>query len=239
MLSPNERPGVDAEWPVPFPFQRPWPRATQAGRYAMRKPLTISIFLVFGLCGLGVALWPASCPIEMKLLSMEPATLIDDAGSELYLVTLSVSNTCGVPIRLSKKMTKGQARIADRWIETEGITLPARLGLWRSSEIEILVPKDTEACRLNLCFRYEHETLKYALGIGMSEAPTLRALRCQQIVYWVSPWLFNQIWRRNASPGGFKLSRPRTAVTPAIILLRGAPGADNAFVGRITRQCTG
>ena len=28
----NKRPGVDAVWRVPFAFQRPWPRATQAER---------------------------------------------------------------------------------------------------------------------------------------------------------------------------------------------------------------
>jgi len=31
---PNERPGVDAGWPVLFAFSRAWPRATQAERYA-------------------------------------------------------------------------------------------------------------------------------------------------------------------------------------------------------------
>lgn len=32
---PNERPGVDAGWRVLFAFLRPWPRATQAERYAL------------------------------------------------------------------------------------------------------------------------------------------------------------------------------------------------------------
>ena len=30
---PNERPGVDAGWRVPFAFQGPWPRATQGERW--------------------------------------------------------------------------------------------------------------------------------------------------------------------------------------------------------------
>ncbi len=33
-VAANERPGVDAGWLVLFAFQRPWPRATQAGCYA-------------------------------------------------------------------------------------------------------------------------------------------------------------------------------------------------------------
>jgi len=33
-MRPNYRPRVDAGWPVLFTFQRAWPRATQAGRYA-------------------------------------------------------------------------------------------------------------------------------------------------------------------------------------------------------------
>ena len=31
---PNQRPGADAGWRVLFAFQRPWPRAAQAGRSA-------------------------------------------------------------------------------------------------------------------------------------------------------------------------------------------------------------
>lgn len=31
-IKANQRPGVDAGWRVPFAFQRPRPRATQAGR---------------------------------------------------------------------------------------------------------------------------------------------------------------------------------------------------------------
>jgi hypothetical protein len=33
-LATNERPRVDAGWRVVFAFQGPWPRATQAARYA-------------------------------------------------------------------------------------------------------------------------------------------------------------------------------------------------------------
>ena len=29
----NERPGVEAGWPVLFPYLRSWPRATQAERW--------------------------------------------------------------------------------------------------------------------------------------------------------------------------------------------------------------
>jgi hypothetical protein len=34
---PNQRPGVDAGWPVLFAFQRAWPRATQAERWAAHR----------------------------------------------------------------------------------------------------------------------------------------------------------------------------------------------------------
>jgi hypothetical protein len=33
--APNNRPGVDAGWPRPLAYLHSWPRATQAGRYAV------------------------------------------------------------------------------------------------------------------------------------------------------------------------------------------------------------
>jgi hypothetical protein len=40
----NERPGVDAGWRVLFAFQRPRPRATQAGRSTCRRELSCGDF---------------------------------------------------------------------------------------------------------------------------------------------------------------------------------------------------
>jgi hypothetical protein len=181
-----------------------------------RRLLLAAIIIACILAGLANSFLPHSCPIDLKLLSVEPAGVLNDSGIDLCWVTLSVSNRCGLPLVFVKGTAKGQVKLANRWIDADNVSFPYRLRPTIPEKATVLLPQNSEACRLDLTFSYEHETLKYALGIGLMEPPSLAAARCQSIVRAISPPLFNYIWRTSASPRTHWLSRRFRSITPQV-----------------------
>jgi len=175
------------------------------------KRLTLLILSVCIVGVLAITFLPKACPVELKLVS------IDDVGTDLWWVTLSVTNRSTVPLRF-KPSTKGQRRIANQWVDADDVFLPSSLGVFRPAVVTFLLPKGTEACRLHLDFCYERQSLKEMLGIGMVQAPTTGAYRIQRFVKRLSPSLFTNIWGTRTSPPTRRLSRQRTIVTPEVIL---------------------
>jgi hypothetical protein len=198
----------------------------------LRRRLPVSVLLACILGGVAVVFWPHRCPVQLKLVSVDRDGMVDDTGADLWLVGLSVSNRYNLPLAFFKSGTKGQARVANAWVDAACVQLPDGVGPGRpAGRVFLLVPRGASACRLRVNFAYAHESLRHALGIGLMEPPSRGALRCQQVVRWASPWLFGRIWRANASPTFFTPSWHRTVITPEL-LLEPSPGrATNAFDG--------
>jgi hypothetical protein len=70
--------------------------------------LAISILLACIFLCLAAILWPIWCPIEMKLAGFEPAGILN--GTDVWLVTLTVSNRCGQWLSFSEQGTAGALR---------------------------------------------------------------------------------------------------------------------------------
>lgn len=157
-----------------------------------------------------------SCPVEMKILSLEPAGMIDSVGRELSFVTLSISN-CSASAMLFSDNTVVQARLAAQWVDTEAVLTLGGLGPRRLGEFHVLIPQDSEAFRLRLTFRYAKRTIPQVLGVGQMEAPNLAALRLQQAVHLASPSLHATIWPTNAPKPVSQFSRPQTILTAEVI----------------------
>ena len=186
----------------------------------MRRGLAIFIALTCVLAGVAYVLWPSPCPIKINLVSIEPLEMVNDNGADLCWVTLEASNCCTVPLAFFEKETLAQAKVGTKWVDAQQALLPAGIGVRSPGEFRLLLPSTADACRLRLCFSYQHETLKYALGIGMMYAPTRRALKIQQTVKKVSPPLFNHIWRSNSPPDRFYAHSRRHMVTTPELSLR-------------------
>jgi hypothetical protein len=98
-------------------------------------------------------------PPVLTLVRVEPAGIIDDSGAEMWLMTLSVSNSDNRPPRPENRLYVGEGdgpievKIGSRWIGLHG-TL-GRLGdceLAPAQKCErlLLTPGGTESCRISL-----------------------------------------------------------------------------------------
>jgi hypothetical protein len=139
------------------------PAARGAILFVMRpRRLIFVTAAVAGVAGLlAVLVWPSRCPITVKLVNVEPAGVIDDAGLEMSLVTLAVSSCAeAVPsanhtLYLGNRRANVEAKVANRWVEVQDSFYLDRLAPGEESEVTLLLPAGTEICRLHL---------KYALA---------------------------------------------------------------------------
>ena len=94
-------------------------------------------------------------PPVVSLVGMEPAGIFDDAGVEMWLVTLSLSNsyppTSGYQNYLYvKNNARGiEARVGNRLIAVKGM-LDCGLGPGQRVERMLLMPERVDACRIFL-----------------------------------------------------------------------------------------
>src|SRR5258708_19009436 len=93
-------------------------------------------------------------PPVLSILSIEPANVIDDAGVEMRLVNLSISNSeawPNAPIYVKDTGVPVKERLADHWIQAEA-SLACTLRPFQAHRILLVVPATTDACRV--CFKY-------------------------------------------------------------------------------------
>jgi hypothetical protein len=104
MKTSNYRPGVDAGWRVLFAFKRPWPRATQAGRYpkpssirhaqnimknnlAYLLSITTSTFLLAGCCtGRHTTQWEYKIAPADNYRAEAPETFLNALGKDGWIL---------------------------------------------------------------------------------------------------------------------------------------------------------
>jgi hypothetical protein len=129
MKTPIYRPAADAGWRVPFAFQRPWPRAAQAGRPAslrrMRLSITSGVLLIatIGACAAGdIKLFVESYPVANAV-----CVITNSTEHEVYVLPICISEEFYA--------TPNCSDCATNWIARR----PAPLGEWR--DLIPLAPK--------------------------------------------------------------------------------------------------
>jgi hypothetical protein len=113
-------------------------------------------FIVAGL--MAVLLWrsgPECGPPVLNLVSMEPAEISDDAGEQMWLLTLSISNSDTRPPLPQnwlyfdeQKGRQTEVRVKNRWSTVEGRVGSGGLAPGKKHEVDILVPAGTDCCRV-------------------------------------------------------------------------------------------
>jgi hypothetical protein len=159
----------------------------------MRKRWSIAVVAV-GVAGLiTLACWPTPCPIELKLVSVEPADIIDDAGQMLCLLTLSVHNPNSH--RLMFLPMTFEQRIANHWIEAPNRWTLGGVYTGGTAEEIFLIAPNADACRFRLKWAYD---IPYPFGIGNCWArfnpPSPTSARVQAVIKSLSSRLYDSLW---------------------------------------------
>ncbi len=94
----------------------------------------------------------------IKLLKVQPAGVFDDAGAELLLVSLSVSNSAvspNEPIYVNDSGVSLEANVANHWIPLDGrVGLRALWPAQNGHGLEVVVPANATACRIHFKWAY-------------------------------------------------------------------------------------
>jgi hypothetical protein len=127
------------------------------------RKLIVFIVPVAGGVALGAhLLWDSRCPFGCRFVTAEPSGIIDDAGAEFSLVTLSLGNSRSAGLQAASGPARVQARIGNRWVAVEnyyglgnknGYLYPGA-----GKELILAIPPGAEACRLS--FSYGVEPIK-------------------------------------------------------------------------------
>src|SRR5262245_39563322 len=128
---------------------------------------------------LGLFIWTARLdPPALSLISIDHAGIMDDAGAEMRLLTLCVSNSDTRPpnpksvVYIDEDDGKpAQARVENRWIEVGRAV--GRCGLFpgRTHELLLLVPADADCCRVPFRYTGSAMTAKAQLAWLVSRSP--------------------------------------------------------------------
>jgi hypothetical protein len=169
------------------------------------KRLAIGIAAV-GLVGFALAIgWPSRRPIELKLVGMSPSGMMDDDGSEPWLVTLSVSNCSAGVLTVSKEWLNVEAKVANRWVQATNRASVGDLARHETREVLILVPFGADSCRLGIEYLPEPLHLRLigvAGDLGVWQHSWCRALARRVFpVRWLEPLRSDYVgrsphWRR-------------------------------------------
>jgi hypothetical protein len=100
-------------------------------------------------------------PLSIRVVSINPSGILDDAGRECSTVTLGTTNRSGRALYFDRHCAEVAAKVDGRWIELPSGTCPSRIGPQQPGELELLVPASTDACRLKL--RYVREPIQFTL----------------------------------------------------------------------------
>lgn len=88
--------------------------------------------------------------------------MLDEADAEFLLVTLRMANRSTASVYFANDKKKGEARIANQWVEAEDLWDGSHsLAPHKNTELALVAPAGTEACRLNL--NYQSEELQWRL----------------------------------------------------------------------------
>jgi hypothetical protein len=121
----------------------------------MRKGRVIPAAVVAAAAGglLAGLLWPARCPIEVRVAGVYQSGILDDVDAELLTVSLSVSNRDRVDVMFeAAKGFETKSAMGD-WIPVKYAFTVSRISPGQQTSVLLLAPPATAACRLRL--RYQ------------------------------------------------------------------------------------
>jgi hypothetical protein len=159
--------------------------------------LTVAAAGLLGL--LATAALRSRCPVDLKLVSIEPSGMVDDDGTESWLVTLSMSNCSAGVLIVAQESGNAQAKVAGRWVEAEYFSSIGDLAQHATKEVLLFVPSGTDACRLGI--KYLPEPLHLRMmwipaRLGLWRYSWYRALACRVFpVGWLEPLRSDYIGR--------------------------------------------
>ena len=81
---------------------------------------------------------------------MTPSGMMDDDGSESWLVTLSISNGSAGRLTVAREWLNVEAKVANHWVEAATLESLGDLPRRGTREVLILVPFRADACRLDI-----------------------------------------------------------------------------------------
>jgi hypothetical protein len=145
-----------------------------------------------GLLGLlASAALRSRCPVDLKLVSIEPGGMVDDDGTELWLVTLSISNRSASTLTVANESASAQAKVTSRWVEAEYLSSIGDLGRHATKQVLLLVPFSTDACRLGIKYLPEPlhlRLMRMSAKLGLWRYSWYRALARRVFpVGWLEP----------------------------------------------------
>jgi hypothetical protein len=180
----------------------------------LRKLIPLAV--VSGAALLAALVGPSRCPVELGFMKMEPAEIVASDGTKMYLVDLRVVNRQPAAVEF-RDPVHCEAKVANHWVEApdtwtihsiagfrprrKAPAAPDVMLVPSAAEVTLLVPADATACRFRLEYRYLGRR-PLPLGIGDPwarwEAPSLAALRVQQVTARISRPLYNWLWPASA-----------------------------------------
>ncbi len=136
-------------------------------------------------------LWPDAIPLKLTVTGVEPAGIVDEAGDEMQLWSLTVTNTDSVRI-LMEKQPAVEFRVGDNWVVTEKGLDFGRVEPNHGATEELLVPANATACRVRLTYQTEIWKVRLLQFLGTSGRRQLARV----------PWLVKHLWpdQRNTFP---------------------------------------
>jgi len=178
--------------------------------------------LLSGVAGLVAALVSASrCPLEVKLSAIEPSGIVDDHANEYLLIYLTIRNRENRSSVFEANCSI-QAELTNCWVEMPRTFAVSTIFPGKSATAFLIVPAETDACRLRVKLRMACQTWKARL-LDMT------GLRGRTLLA-NSPLLCKLVWpdERRA----VRVSRRWRQITVDVALPpRPAPAARNA--GRV------
>ena len=154
------------------------------------RRLVAIVVPVVGVAGLLAAwMWSSRCPVELKLVSMEPSGILDDTEKEFSLVTLGVRPFHRGSFVFADQYITVEAKVANRWVETRNRSTLIWTEPGNDREVQFLLPFGAQACRLHLKYAPESLSLRLWRHLG---------LRWQRKVY-ASPKLVHWFWPKQNS----------------------------------------
>ena len=155
------------------------------------------IVVVIVACSSGLLAWGfwASRPaIQVEVVGIKAAEVIDDTGTEMSLVTLSMTNRLGSEtLFLGHDGAKVDARVAGAWIEVRETFLPSQLGANESKEASFFVPGGADRCRIRL--QYALVSVAWRLGGSLSRLGIKLPPRYWQWAGWPKAEGRNPSWK--------------------------------------------
>jgi hypothetical protein len=156
-----------------------------------RKIASIGVAATGALVLFAAAFWPSRRPVDVKLVRMERSGMIDDDGTEPWLVALSISNRSGGVLTLAEETVGVEACVNSLWVGAKPVGTVSNLRRGSQSELLVLVPFRAGSCRLRI--RYLPEPLKLRFtrtlaNLGMWRHSWSRALARRLFpVGWLEP----------------------------------------------------